>query len=340
MSQRIGREQQKRKSRAVEDEDESDETSQSAAKRHRKPTKKRHRNAEDDDDDDDDDEEDVFGFGTQGGSVGKITDEDREKLVSNFVRYCLFQDSIKMPIKQAEIGKAVIKDYATKGRGLVQFVVAEGKRRLADTFGMELVELPKSVILDEEGFKGSGSYVLRPQPRVSALLSAIPSSTIASTDQFGLLCCMLAVIDMHDRTSAPEDEFYNALESLDLHKGVAHNRFGDWEGHFRTFCKQQYLVREKAVHATDQSTHLIGFGPRAVVEFGRVGIRHMTCRLVGTTPDPTRLKLLAERDIALHGRGTTVDEQPQPSGPERVPRPARRESVRPRAPPSVVDLVE
>jgi hypothetical protein len=258
--------------------------------------------------------------------------------VADFVRYCLFQDTKKLPIKQADIGKAVIKEYAAKGRALSKYVVEQGRLRLLSTFGLELVEMAKSVIHEEEDYKGSMSFILRPAADVKQLLNAVKwRSPEALKEQQALLPLMLAVIDMHDRTTLEESEFWNALERVEVPKEGEHAVLGDIAQGFSQLCKQLYLVRVKGPVAADgTSSFEIGFGPRAIAEFGRVAIREMTCKLIGTSPDPTRMKALAERDRQL---GATQEQlMPPPRAPAAAARDAPPARRGPRAP--VVDLVD
>lgn len=219
--------------------------------------------------------------------------------MSDFVRYCLFQDTLRLPIRQADIGKAVVKEYSTKGRNLSKYVLEKGREKLADVFGLDLVELPKSVVNEEEDFKSSGSFILRPQQAVEKLLSAIDAPLPGVAVVRALLLAMLVAVDMHDRTSVPEIDFKNSLDSLDLISNVMHPVFGAWETQLQTFYRQQYLVRSRGPSVDGQSNFEVGFGARAITEFGRVGIRTMTCKLLHLTPDPARMKALRARDDAL-----------------------------------------
>jgi len=64
--------------------------------------------------------------------------------VINTVRYCLFIDLHKKPIKKASIAKEVITSrYTKKDRHITATVWKEAKKTLSSVFGWDIVEMPK-----------------------------------------------------------------------------------------------------------------------------------------------------------------------------------------------------
>lgn len=64
-------------------------------------------------------------------------------MIVDVVRYCIFCDIHKKPIKRDDIVKDIIKGYINKDRHIFNEVITAAKKILLDTFGWELRELPK-----------------------------------------------------------------------------------------------------------------------------------------------------------------------------------------------------
>lgn len=68
--------------------------------------------------------------------------KEREKLIGDLIRYILFADSHKRPIKREEMNKLVMKEY--KSKRVLNQILEETKQRLLNIFGFELIPMKSS----------------------------------------------------------------------------------------------------------------------------------------------------------------------------------------------------
>jgi hypothetical protein len=71
------------------------------------------------------------------GKKNQLDKTEQDKMVSDLVRFILFMDSQKKPIKRADMTKQVFKDHKNISTQMIELA----KTRLKDAFGYELVEL-------------------------------------------------------------------------------------------------------------------------------------------------------------------------------------------------------
>lgn len=76
--------------------------------------------------------------------------KEKENLVSSTVRFILFREAQRLPVKRAEILKHVLANH--KELKITSAITELAKQRLQDTFGMELVEVPH-ISVNKEGRK-------------------------------------------------------------------------------------------------------------------------------------------------------------------------------------------
>jgi hypothetical protein len=66
--------------------------------------------------------------------------QERDKLVGDLVRYALFMNTKKLPLKREDINKNIMKEH----KGALNQVLELAKKKLKAIFGFELVEVSKS----------------------------------------------------------------------------------------------------------------------------------------------------------------------------------------------------
>lgn len=63
-------------------------------------------------------------------------------MIGDLIRYILFADSHKRPIKREEMNKLVMKEY--KNKRILNQILEETKQRLLNIFGFELIPMKTS----------------------------------------------------------------------------------------------------------------------------------------------------------------------------------------------------
>lgn len=233
------------------------------------PSSKRRRRNNDDDDD---------GDGTTQSKKGwTLTDEEMEALVANFMRYALFKDLKKEPIKREDVNTLVLGQAHKKKKDLLQKIVDEATVRFRKIFGFELIQIDRHMPSQQELAEATQSnstqkrkgntttgvrlWMLRLAPKNDGIpydndetkqqaiqkdLEYRSQELQKDTDapRLGLLMIILSLIEANGG-NIQEDILYDRLRVLNINRQRKHEVFGDVEKTIETFIKQLYLEKKK-----------------------------------------------------------------------------------------------
>lgn len=228
-------------------------------------TKKRRINAEENED-----YEDVSEKKT---ALDDLDVHEKENMINDFIRFALFTDAKKLPIKREDVNKNVIPEVHRKKKGLLQtIIIPEAKKRLETIFGFELVEIERKEKEDTATHVEDNPIIALSKKKKSQREAKPPAASmwilrLVQTDdveqraqelrnesdgpQMALLVVILSLI--FAKTGVlPEEELWSHLQMLGIRRGQAHPIFGNVEKVIDQFIKQLYLEKHKDESATSQ----------------------------------------------------------------------------------------
>ncbi|XP_011626532.1 MAGE-like protein 2 isoform X1 [Amborella trichopoda] len=178
-----------------------------------------------------------------------VSIEEKDKLVSEVIRYVLFKNhqNSGAPIKREELAQLITKNY--RQRQLPSLVINEARMKLNSIFGYELRELQR--LRSSSNNKGCGSrqaadaksYVL-----ISKLPSEIYSKYVENkeTAHFaGFTFAVLSVIHLAGG-KIPEENLWQHMRKLGLDGSEEHHPiFGNVSSALDTLVQQRYLQKER-----------------------------------------------------------------------------------------------
>ncbi|KAL0476700.1 hypothetical protein AKO1_006144 [Acrasis kona] len=263
---------QSRKQKRIEDESEEDdddvysEESEDEASKRKAPTKRNNasqdkkepakrltkkRKAADDD------------LEFDGGEQQKapLDAQEKEIIINDFMRFALFMDSKKLPIKREDVNKNVIPEIHRKKKGLlVQHIIPEAKIRFEQIFGFELIELERHPVeantnnpdaqlsqLSQKSKKpkappADSMWILRLKqtPDVDQRTSEIQKDV--DGPHLALLMVILCLTYARDGP-LPEEDMWDHLKTLGLVPKRNHPVFGYPEKVIDQLIKELYLEK-------------------------------------------------------------------------------------------------
>jgi hypothetical protein len=293
---------QRKRSRRIAS-DESEEESQETPR-----TQKRRRVSDSDDDGETQ--------GTQGAQKKQITHQEKQKLIGEMMRFMLFSESHKKPLRKDEVNKNVMKNY--KNRKLYDEIFAEAKHQLLNTFGYEVVELIP------EGKKASNAqYAMINKLSGNPLL--LEYVEMPDARELTLLTTILDMIYINDEL-LDQDVLYEQLRILGLTKGEQHPVFGDWDKMITNWIRQGYITKKRNDTGREgQVTYDLSLGPRALHVVTRKNLLKHVAAVLNEDVDPIRAKELEDKEsenqknsnnnAAENGAPEQDDIEDQPSQP-------------------------
>ncbi|XP_056305281.1 necdin-like 2 [Danio aesculapii] len=195
-----------------------------------------------------------------------FTSDQIDHKVAEVVQFILIKDQKKIPIRRADIGKHVIKDY--------KHIYAEVMKRVCRTFeqvfGLKLVEIDLKQHI----------YILinKLEPIRGQTVSMHPGN-----QKMGLLFAILSVIFMKGGT-VKENLVWNTLKKLRVDPGEKHDEFGDVKKVVtEEFVRQKYLEYGKIPH-TEPVEYEFRWGLRAEKEVSKLKLLEFVGELFDQDP--------------------------------------------------------
>ncbi|XP_046840782.1 non-structural maintenance of chromosomes element 3 homolog [Xenia sp. Carnegie-2017] len=204
----------------------------------------------------------------------ELSKAEMEKKVTDFVRYMIFMDSKKTPVRRAELNKNVMKEHTKYFKA----VFDGAKKKLRKLFGYKLIEAElnklKVYMLVNE-MQEEASQVVRNRP------DDLP--------KLGLLMVILATIFMKDNVIT-DGVLWDTLKKLGINQKNVHETFGDAEKLIFEFVRQTYLDRKKIVTG-DTVIYEYRWGVRAQHEITKREVLQFVSQIYGNEVDAWTAKL-------------------------------------------------
>jgi len=244
------------------------------------------------------------------GKRKKLDSQERDKLVSDLMRYVLFLDHNKTPIKREDINKNVLNEH----KYLTSSLIKIAQKKFKYIFGYDFVEVPNK-LSSKRKEQTSGVYILR-----NALANEISINENANDgnnnnnismkrneiipwnprekSEMNLLMVILAIISLSNDV-IESDTLWEYLDRLGLKRDQRHPTFDEWEKLVeQKFVKEQYLDRKKVTNSTQNETSIeYRMGPRTLMEIGKKNIITWISKIFGEEPDVHVLMELDENNV-------------------------------------------
>ena len=200
-----------------------------------------------------------------------MTQQGINALVRLAVRYMIFANSERpgVPISRAEVSKIISENSTSKNKSIGPLVIACAQAKLAENFGLEMVELIKPPQRAKDRGpaapgEGSKHFVLRSLvPPV--LYSAVVEQPHAAAGR-GLLVVIMSIIHMAGGT-IEEEELWKHLGDMGVTRGIEHPAFGIPGSMVEEFVKRRQLNVER-VAGNDGTENYYSLAENAVDEVG------------------------------------------------------------------------
>ncbi|KAJ8329654.1 hypothetical protein BDV3_003663 [Batrachochytrium dendrobatidis] len=224
--------------------------------------------------------------------ISSLDPELVNRKVCELVRFALFMESSRTPIRRKDIITKVLKEYS---KGFPIFV-QRAREMLQHLFGMDMVVLPtkrfrrnrKPGPTASQGSSTTNSWMLKSilteKQRTTAL-------TIRSLDaqHMTLLTIILAFIHANSR-SMREGTLYMHLKELGIDRNTTHPVFGSIEAELKQYTKLGYLETSKIRTGEGETNNYI-WGSRAIVEFSESMIVRFITEMYPRLDDAGRRRL-------------------------------------------------
>ncbi|KAL9654626.1 hypothetical protein ABK040_006688 [Willaertia magna] len=218
-------------------------------------------------------------------TFGLTDDKELEALVSTFMRFCLFKDANKLPIKREDLMSNVLGEQYKKRKGLLDHIIQVGSEKFKKIFGFELIEIERHEPTLEGGLNAATQATQASQPtqttskrkkkttglwmlRLAEEGSELPflmNKKEKRDHQYRVISnrreefmegnsleqaqlgLLMVIISYIEmkKNRLTEEDLWKYLKKLNLSKGQFHPIFGQPEKLLQQFEKQFYIERNK-----------------------------------------------------------------------------------------------
>lgn len=218
------------------------------------------------DEDEDEAETESTQIGRSQKSHKELSKDELNRKASELVRYLLFMDRKKYPIKRADITKNVLKEHAKA----FNQVFERAKKDLQKVFGIDVVEI--------EVGKSKGYILINESIAQGNLIDwgdDLP--------KIGLLLVVLSLIITSDHDFViTESQLWHTLKRFGIEPKAEHKVFGDADKLIsQEFVRQCYLDRKKVVGG-DETAYEYRWGQRAEKELSKKKLGLFISEIYGT----------------------------------------------------------
>ncbi|XP_065185007.1 non-structural maintenance of chromosomes element 3 homolog [Sycon ciliatum] len=180
-----------------------------------------------------------------------ISAQEKKSMIAAMVRYLIFSDKKKVPVKKAQIVEHVpgLKENSRA----FPLIHEAAKVELNDVFGFDLVETTL----------GTQRYFL-----LVNTLCVEADKWKRSDEQLNMLVLVLTVIFMKENR-LKDDDLFLFLEKMGIERGRKHQQFGDIEKLLNVLAHQRYVVKEadqNQEEASKKRAYIWSWGVRAYIE--------------------------------------------------------------------------
>jgi len=159
---------------------------------------------------------------TQSSQRAGISDQEKEKLVGDLMRYILFLDRQKLPLRKDDIASKITKEY--KGKDLTNSILKAAQEKFKTIFGFELIEVPKITKPRGSDRRAARNVTNKSESSKIYVLKNImhdKALNIVNTEdkepKMGLIMLILSLIFVNNN-SLPEDIMWHLLSTLGISK--------------------------------------------------------------------------------------------------------------------------
>ncbi|KAH9276404.1 hypothetical protein BASA83_001097 [Batrachochytrium salamandrivorans] len=218
--------------------------------------------------------------------------------VSELVRFALFMESSRTPIRRKDIILKVLKDHA---KGFPLFV-QRARDMLQHLFGMDMVvcsakrgnrgRKPAPTLALSQAIASSSNTwqlksILSEKQRTVAL-----SNSKSDVQRMTLLTVILALIYANSR-SMREGTLYIHLKELGISRNSPHVVFGSIDAEMKYFLKLGYIESTK-IRTAEGDTNTYTWGPRATTEISEAMIIRFITEMYPLLDDAGRRRLAVD----------------------------------------------
>lgn len=246
------------------------------------------RSSQRNEEEDDNDNIDCTQTGKSQKSQKELSKDELNRKVSEWVRYLLFMDRKKYPIKRADISKNVLKEHAKA----FNQVFDHAKKNLQKVFGIDLVEI--------EVGKSKG-YILINHDKSGAHGDLVDWGD--DLPKMGLLMVILSLIITSDHVIT-ESLLWHTLKKLGIEQKTEHEVFGDVDKLIsQEFVRQCYLDRKKVIGG-EETAYEYRWGQRAEKELSKKRLGLFVSEIYGTEVEswtPQMREIFNDEEQAVNG---------------------------------------
>jgi len=219
--------------------------------------------------------------------LAAISEDERNRLVSEIVRYLLFSESTKTLTTRTEISKAVLSQQ--KVGNLLGPLLPMATEKLKQVLGWDVVTVPSFTAKGKFDEPGKTHMMLRMSPELQDFMAPVRNELPAQPNQ-AFLMIVLSIILMHN-FAIDEDVMLANLEKFGLEREAACPLFGDLKpiDLLKDLAKYNYISIKKS-NESGNATHQIHIGARSLLEIGKVNILRFINSVCKTSIDASALR--------------------------------------------------
>ncbi|KAE9359851.1 hypothetical protein PF008_g2075 [Phytophthora fragariae] len=215
----------------------------------------------------------------------QLSEKALDELTAKLVRYMLYKGGLKLPIKFADISKDVFPQY----NNISRYFFYHAKQKIENVFGYRVVQV-------EDSTSKELYLVLNNASSQEHLLLMNKTGKAASR---GFLMMVLGLLWCAPARQLSEDELWKQLIRLDpkVKQKGDHPQLGDIPLLFKTFETQLYLDATSELDADLKKIKYYQYGPRTLMEVGKVQILNFVCKLItGRPPSDVQVNEVLSED--------------------------------------------
>lgn len=212
----------------------------------------------------------MMASGGESASQFDISEEEKDKLVGEVIRYVLFKthQSSGCPIKREELTQLITKNY--RQRALPAFVINEAKSKLSTIFGYEMTELqrarPSSANqgrASQQSVADSKSYIITSQLPADVYKEYVED--VNTSHLTGFTFAIISIVHLAGG-KITEENLWPHMRRLGLRETEEnHPVFGNIKQALETLVQQRYLQKEK-VHGPEGNSIVYELAERSLDE--------------------------------------------------------------------------
>ncbi|KAF5183713.1 melanoma-associated antigen G1-like protein [Thalictrum thalictroides] len=233
-----------------------------------------------------------------------ISKEEKDKLVSEVVRYMLFKthQNSGCPIKREELTQIVTKNY--RQRALPALVINEAKDKLSSIFGYEMRELqrsrPSTTNQSQPSVTDSKSYVIISKLSPEGYGKYVEDTETCHTT--GFTFAVIGIVHLAGGKIA-EDSLWHHLHRLGLNEtDESHPILGNLKQALEALVQQRYLQKNK-VNGPEGNTLFYELAERALDQSVNQPLKEYISQIVNK--DAAAVEIGEELTLDSEGRAFT-----------------------------------